>query len=211
MQSSIAEHHKWFDSSLPMIASENLASPAVRRAMSSDFGHRYAEGWVGERVYAGTRYIDEVEFIAMELVKRMFNVKFADVRPISGVVANLAVYTAFTQPGDVVMALPITKGGHISMGPLRGSEGQFIGGTAGAVRGLDVRYLAFDDQNMNVDVDKSLRRMEESRPKLVILGGSVILFPHPVREIAEGCRSIGALLHYDAAHVAGLIAGKRFQ
>ncbi|MEM1520108.1 MAG: serine hydroxymethyltransferase [Candidatus Korarchaeum sp.] len=211
VQSSIAEHHKWFDSSLPMIASENLASPAVRRAMSSDFGHRYAEGWVGERVYAGTRYIDEVEFIAMELVKRMFNVKFADVRPISGVVANLAVYTAFTQPGDVVMALPITKGGHISMGPLRGSEGQFIGGTAGAVRGLDVRYLAFDDQNMNVDVDKSLRRMEESRPKLVILGGSVILFPHPVREIAEGCKSIGALLHYDAAHVAGLIAGKRFQ
>lgn len=211
VQSSLSEHHKWFDSSLPMIASENVASPAVRKALTSDFGHRYAEGWVGERVYAGTKYIDEVERIAMDLLKKLFNVKFADVRPISGVVANLAVYTAFTQPGDVAMALPITKGGHISMGPLRGSEGQFIGGTAGAVRGLDVKYLAFDDHNMNVDVDRSVKRIEENKPKLVILGGSVILFPHPVKEIAEACRSVGALLHYDAAHVAGLIAGKQFQ
>jgi glycine hydroxymethyltransferase len=211
VKSSILEHHKWFDSSLPMIASENVTSPAVRKAMTSDFGHRYAEGWVGERVYAGTKYIDEVESIAMELVKRLFNVKFADVRPISGVVANLAVYTAFTNPGDVAMALPITKGGHISMGPLRGSEGQFIGGTAGAVRGLDVKYLAFDDHNMNVDVDKSIKRIEENKPKLVILGGSVILFPHPVKELSDVCKSVGALLHYDAAHVAGLIAGKQFQ
>ncbi len=211
VKSSILEHHKWFDSSLPMIASENVTSPAVKKAMTSDFGHRYAEGWVGERVYAGTKYIDEVESIAIELVKKLFNVKFADVRPISGVIANLAVYTAFTNPGDVAMALPITKGGHISMGPLRGSEGQFIGGTAGAVRGLDVKYLAFDDHNMNIDVDKSIKRIEENKPKLVILGGSVILFPHPVKELSNVCKSIGALLHYDAAHVAGLIAGKQFQ
>lgn len=209
--SSIEEHHRWFDSSLPMIASENVTSPAVRRAMMSDFGHRYAEGWVGERVYAGTKYIDEVEFLAMNLIKELYSVSYADVRPISGVMANLSVYTALTSPGDVIMALPITKGGHISMGPLKGSKDQFIGGTAGAVRGLDVRYMAFDDENMNIDVDKTLRRMEEYDPKLVMLGGSVILFPQPVRELAEAAKSIGAVVNYDAAHVAGLIAGGKFQ
>ncbi len=209
--SSIEGHHKWFDSSLPMIASENVTSPAVRRAMTSDFGHRYAEGWVRERVYAGTKYIDEVESLAMELIKHIYNVKYADVRPISGVMANLAVYTALTQPGDVVMALPITKGGHISMGPLRGSKGQFIGGTAGAVRGLDVKYIAFDDENMNINVDKTISRMEKYNPRLVMLGGSVILFPQPVNEIAEAAKSMGAVVNYDAAHVAGLIAGGMFQ
>ncbi len=209
--SLMEKHHSWFDSSLPMIASENVTSPAVRRALMSDFGHRYAEGWVGERVYAGTKYIDEVESLAMNLMKELFRVKYVDVRPISGVVANLSVYTAFTQPGDVMMALPITKGGHISMGPLTGSKGQFIGGTAGAVRGLKVKYLAFDDENMNIDVDKSIRRMEKEKPKLVMLGGSVILFPQPVREIVEAARSLGTLVNYDAAHVAGLIAGGKFQ
>ncbi len=194
-----------------MIASENVSSPAVRRAMASDFGHRYAEGWVGERVYAGTKYIDKVESLAMDLIKEIYHVKFADVRPISGVVANLSVYTALTQPGDVVMALPITKGGHISMGPLTGSKGQFIGGTAGAVRGLDVKYIAFDDENMNIDVDKTIKRMEKYNPKLMMLGGSVILFPQPVKEIVEAARSMGALVNYDAAHVAGLIAGGQFQ
>ncbi len=194
-----------------MIASENVSSPAVRKAMASDFGHRYAEGWVGERVYAGTKYIDKVESLAMDLIKEIYHVKFADVRPISGVVANLSVYTALTQPGDVVMALPITKGGHISMGPLTGSKGQFIGGTAGAVRGLDVKYIAFDDENMNIDVDKTIKRMEKYNPKLIMLGGSVILFPQPVKEIVEAARSIKALVNYDAAHVAGLIAGGQFQ
>ncbi len=194
-----------------MIASENVSSPAVRRAIASDFGHRYAEGWVGERVYAGTKYIDKVESLAMDLIKEIYHIRFADVRPISGVVANLSIYTALTQPGDVVMALPITKGGHISMGPLTGSKGQFIGGTAGAVRGLNVRYIAFDDENMNIDVDKTIKRIEKYNPKLMMLGGSVILFPQPVKEIVEVAGSMGALVNYDAAHVAGLIAGGQFQ
>lgn len=209
--SAIEDHHRWFNSSLPMIASENVTSPSVRRALVSDFGHRYAEGWVGERVYAGTKYVDLVESLAMDLIKDLYNVKYADVRPISGVVANLSIYTAFTQPGDTIMALPITKGGHISMGPLKGSKGQFIGGTAGAVRGLDVKYIAFDDENMNIDVDKTISRMEKNKPKLIMLGGSVILFPQPVKEIVEAAKSLGALVNYDGAHVAGLIAGGQFQ
>ena len=193
--SLMREHHNWFDSSIPLIASENVTSWAVREALICDFGHRYAEGWVGERVYAGTRYLDQVEIIAMELAKELFRVKFADVRPISGVVANMSVYAAFTKPGDVMMALPITKGGHISMGPLYGSEGNFIGGTAGAVRGLDVKYIAFDDENLNIDVEKTVKRIEQNKPKLIMLGGSVILFPQPVKEISEAAKTINAVVN----------------
>ena len=81
----LEQHHQWFANSLPLIASENIPSPAVREAVLSDFGNRYAEGWTGERVYAGCRYIDQVEQVCIDLAKQLFNVDFADVRPISGV------------------------------------------------------------------------------------------------------------------------------
>ena len=86
--SSLETHHKWFENSIPLIASENIPSPAVREAVMSDFGNRYAEGWPGERVYAGCTYIDEVETQCMELAQNLFNAEFADVRAVSGVVAN---------------------------------------------------------------------------------------------------------------------------
>jgi glycine hydroxymethyltransferase len=203
-------HHKWFSEGLPLIASENVASAAVREAVASDFGNRYAEGWPGERVYAGCIYIDEVERIAIRLAKQLFDAEFVDVRPISGVNSNVVAYTAFTNPGDVVMALSIPNGGHISYGK---SE---LGGTAGSVRGLKVEYLVFDQECMNVDVDGTIakvRRLETEgvKPKMVILGASVFLFPHPVKELESFFHSIGATVHYDGAHVLGLIAGKRFQ
>ena len=125
--SLLEEHHKWFSSSLPMVASENIPSPAVREAFASDFGNRYAEGWPGERVYAGCTYIDEVELLTIDLAKKLFNAEFADVRPISGVCANLSVYSAFTNPGDRMVALPIPSGGHISHGK------KDFSGTAGLV------------------------------------------------------------------------------
>src|SRR5213594_1894451 len=112
----IEKHHKWFANSIPLIASENIPSPAVREAIISDFANRYAEGWPGERVYAGCIYIDKVEFKCMELAKNLFKAEFVDVRPISGVVANLAIYSAFTDPGDVMLAPSIPSGGHISHG-----------------------------------------------------------------------------------------------
>src|SRR5207249_11962122 len=122
-------HQKWFASSLPLIASENIPSPAVREAILSDFGNRYAEGWPGERVYAGCRYIDQVEQICMDLAKELFRVDFADVRPISGVCANLGGYTTFTTPGGTLMALATRAGGHNTLG----KDEQ--GGTAGSVHG----------------------------------------------------------------------------
>jgi len=206
----LQQHHKWFQESIPLIASENIPSPAVREALTTDFGNRYAEGWPGERVYAGCRFIDQVENKCIELMKKLFKAEFVDVRPISGVVANLAVYTAFTEPGDVMMALPIPCGGHITMGKKE------LGGTAGAVHGLVVEYLPLDYKELNIDADKAKNRMEklveEKRTlKLVMFGASVFPFPHPIKELAETIHSIGATVGYDAAHVAGLIAGGQFQ
>ncbi len=205
------KHHRMFSKSIPLIASENIPSPAVREALASDFGNRYAEGWPGERLYAGCKYIDEVELMAIDLGKRVFRAEFVDVRPISGVVANLVAYSTFAEPGDLMVALAIPHGGHISHGKLK------WGGTAGVVRGLDVERYEFDEDNFQIDVDatakrlKKVEREEKKRPRLFLLGASVFLFPHPVKEIRELANEYGAAVVYDAAHVAGLIAGGKFQ
>jgi glycine hydroxymethyltransferase len=206
----LQKHHELFQRSIPLVASENIPSLAVREVLMSDFGNRYAEGWPGERVYAGCAYIDQAELLCIDLAKRLFKAEFADVRPISGVVANLAVYTAFTEPGDYMLALSIPSGGHISMGKKK------LGGTAGAVHGLNVEYLPLDEKELNINVDDAIKStnvlVKEGRsPKLVMFGGSVLPFPHPVKQLAEYFHNLGLTVAYDAAHVAGLIAGGVFQ
>ena len=207
---NLQKHNKWFENSIPLIASENVPSPAVREAIISDFGNRYAEGWPGERVYAGCTYIDEVEVQCMDLAKRLFKAEFADVRPISGVVANLAIYSAFSNPGDVMIAPSIPAGGHISHGKKEHS------GTAGLVHGLEIEFFAFDPEEMNIDVEKTKAKIQEldkqgKLPKIAMFGGSVFLFPHPVKELADFLKGYNMHINYDAAHVAGLIAGGQFQ
>ena len=206
----LKKHNEFFSESIPLIASENVTSPAVREALVSDFGHRYAEGWPGERIYAGCKYIDQIELITVNLFKRLFKAEFADIRPISGVTANLAVYTAFTEPGDIMMALSIAKGGHISMGKRK------FGGTAGAVKGLIVEYFEFNEETLNIDVDKTKKKVEElekegKKVKIVFFGGSAILFPQPVKELSDFLKAHDIIIAYDAAHVAGLIASGYFQ
>jgi len=206
----LTEHHRWFSECIPLIASENVPSPAVREAIVSDFGNRYAEGWPGERVYAGCLYIDQVENICIELAKMLFRAEFADVRPVSGVCANLAVYSAFTEPNDIMLTLAIPNGGHISMGKKE------LFGTAGLVHGLRVEYLPFDKNEMNIDVDEAKKEIESmvkkgEKPRLAMLGGSLILFPQPVKELSDILHQHDVLVCYDAAHVAGLIAGGQFQ
>lgn len=208
--SKLKDHNKWFENSIPLIASENIPSPAVREAIISDFGNRYAEGWPGERVYAGCVYIDDVEFECMKLAKKLFRAEFADVRPISGVVANLAIYSAFSNPGDVMLAPSIPAGGHISHGKKEHS------GTAGLVHGLEIEFYPFDPEEMTIDVDKTKAKVEELKkvgrlPKIAMFGGSLFLFPHPVKELASFLKSHGMHINYDGAHVAGLIAGGQFQ
>jgi len=173
-------------------------------------GHRYAEGWPGERVYAGCKFIDQIELEAIRLAKVLFKAEFADVRPVSGACANLAVYSTLSDPGDTMMALSIPNGGHISAGKKEFS------GTAGLVHGLDIEYFVFDKENMNIDVDKTKKKLRDlkaagKKVKIVMFGGSLFLFPHPVKDIVDTVLEIGAVPCYDAAHVAGLIAGGKFQ
>src|ERR671933_2222653 len=204
------EHHDWFNKSIPLIASENIPSPAVREAILSDFGNRYAEGWPGERVYAGCTYIDQVEIICNDLAKKLFRAEFADCRATSGVVANLAIYAAFSNPGDYMMAASIPSGGHIS----HGKREHF--GTAGLVHGLNIEHYPFSKEEMTIEVDTTKRRIEEmihdgKAPKIAMFGGSLFLFPHPVKELSDFMHDHNIYINYDGAHVAGLIAGGEFQ
>jgi len=156
-------------------------------------------------------YIDQVERLCIDLAKELFKAEFADVRPVSGVCSNLVIYTVFTNPGDRMLALAIPNGGHISTGR------KDFAGTAGAVHGLEVEYFVFDRKEMNIDVEKTKQKIEKmvneekKPPKLAMFGGSLFLFPEPVKELADTFHGAGANIAYDAAHVAGLIAGGQFQ
>jgi glycine hydroxymethyltransferase len=208
--SLLEEHHRWFSSSIPLIASENVPSPAVREAVASDFANRYAEGWPGERVYAGCLYIDKVEIICNELARAVFGAEFADCRATSGVVANLAIYSAFSGPGDYMLAASIPSGGHIS----HGKKEHF--GTAGLVHGLNIEHYPFSKEEMTIDVDATKKKILEmkadnKKPSIGMFGGSLFLFPHPVKELANFMHENDIYVNYDGAHVAGLIAGGEFQ
>ncbi|HEY7107827.1 MAG TPA: serine hydroxymethyltransferase [Nitrososphaeraceae archaeon] len=208
--SLIEEHHRWFSSSIPLIASENVPSPAVREAVASDFANRYAEGWPGERVYAGCLYIDKVEKICNELAQEVFGAEFADCRATSGVVANLAIYSAFSNPGDYMLAASIPSGGHIS----HGKKEHF--GTAGLVHGLNIEHYPFSKEEMTIDVDGTKKKIlqmkaDNKKPTIGMFGGSLFLFPHPVKELADFMHENDIYINYDGAHVAGLIAGGEFQ
>lgn len=196
----IREHNEMMRNSIPLIASENLTSKAVRMCYLSDFGHRYAEGKVGERYYSGCKFIDEVEKIAIELTKKLFEVDYANVQPISGVVANLAAFFAFTDPGDTIFSISVPCGGHISHDRM----------SAAGLRGLRVFYYPFDIEEMNIDVDGTEKLAKDLKPKLFVLGSSLILRRQPTKEIKEIAEKIDAKVMFDASHVLGLIAGKAY-
>jgi len=206
----IEKQHKWRGSCINLIASENVTSPAVREAIVSDFGHRYAEGLLGgrsngiqlfDRFYQGTRYFDGIEAIAMKLAEDLFGAEHANVVPVSGAIANLTVYNALTHYGDKISGLRVEAGGHISHTHVS---------CAGVIGLKDVPY-AFDEREMNIDVDRSRETLLKEKPRIMMLGASVFLFPHPIRELREVADEINAKIVYDGAHVLGLIAGGRFQ
>lgn len=197
----VRKHHEFYRDSIPLIASENLTSLAVRRFYLSDLGHRYAEGKVGKRYYQGCQFIDEVEAMAIELTKELFEAEHANVQPISGVTANIAAFFALTSPGDKIMSLSVPCGGHISHDRI----------SAAGIRGLKVVYYPFDNETLNIDVDETRKLALKEKPKVFVLGSSLILFPQPCKEISEIAAEIDAKVVYDASHVLGLIAGKQFQ
>lgn len=190
-----------FKYSLPMIASENITSPLVREVLSSDLGHRYAEGQVGHRFYQGCGFVDVIESKCIELAKDVFHAPHVNVQPISGVNCNIAAFFALANPGDKLLALAVPSGGHISHAKY----------SAAGIRGLKIYTHPYDNNTMNIDTDKMIKDIRLIQPKVVMFGASLFLFPHPVKEAREVCDEVGASIVYDAAHVFGLIAGGQFQ
>lgn len=197
----IKDHTNWMKNSINLIASENITSSQVKTALASDLSHRYAEGLAGQRLYEGCKYIDEIEEKTIDLSKKLFNAEFVNVQPISGVTANLATFFAFTKPGDKIMTMSVPMGGHISHENV----------SAAGIRGLKNVFYPFNLEIMNIDADKMQKQIREKEPNIVLLGGSLFLFPHPVKEAVEAAQEVGAKVLYDGAHVLGLIAGGQFQ
>jgi len=201
VEASLSQERWRGGSTLNLIASENRMSPLARALLASDFNHRYAEGDPFNREYQGTGFIDLVEDACVKLASKVFKARFVDVRPISGAIANLAVFYALAKPGDSMMALSIPEGGHVSCEEV---------GAAGC-RGLRVHHLPFSREDLTIDVDRLAELVDRVRPRIVTLGGSLILFPHPVKEVKELVEPYGGVVHYDTAHVLGLMAGGMFQ
>jgi glycine hydroxymethyltransferase len=197
-----AQHHsKRFESAIPLIASENLLSPYAKELLISDLHSRYAEGLPGERYYEGNEDVDHIENVCLDLARRLFRCSFADVRPISGTVANLAVLKGLAEPFELVGTSRLADGAHISSA----SFGAF------GLRSVKPVYYAWDEERMTIDVPRTKEILRAVRPKLCLFGLSLFLFPMPIDELRPTLEEIGARGWYDGAHVLGLIGGGQFQ
>ena len=187
--------------SLPMIASENILSPMVARAVNSDLHGRYAEGLPGKRYYQGCEDFDTIESLGLESARRVFGCRFANIQSTSGTVSNMAALKALAMPGDTITAVSTADGGHISHARM---------GAVG-VRGLNLVTYPWDIDRMEPDIDAACALIRETEPQLALFGQSVFLFPTPLQEMADAAHEVGAKVMYDGAHVLGLIAGGQFQ
>jgi glycine hydroxymethyltransferase len=201
VRSTLDANDRWRASTLNLIASENVLSEAARSVLDSDLLHRYAEGHPGGRYYEGTRFVDEIETLASEAMQRIFRVGWADVRPISGTVANEAVFSRLVPQGAVVVAHTVAGGGHISHARI-GSLGK---------RTREIRAWPTGPDGYSIDIAAARDLIARERPALVVFGRSLFLFPEPVSELREVCAEVGARVFYDAAHALGLVAAGRFQ
>ncbi len=185
------------NTTLQLIASENFASPAVLEASGSVLTNKYAEGYPGKRYYGGNVHVDEVEDLARERVKALFGADHANVQPHSGANANMAVYQALLEPGDTVLGMSLDHGGHLTHGSPVNASGILYNFVSYGVTKSDER----------IDYDELRDRARECRPRMIVAGATAyprIIDPAPFREIAN---EVGAMLMFDAAHIAGLIAG----
>lgn len=180
-----------------LIASENHCSPAVLEATGSILTDKYAEGYPGKRYYGGCEHVDEAEDLARDRVKRLFGAEHANVQPHAGAMANMAAYAAVLQPGDPVLAMNLSHGGHLTHG----------GGFNFSGKLYHFDWYGLDEETQQIDYDAMERQAKEFKPKLLVAGASAYprLFDFPrLRAIAD---SVGALFMFDMAHVAGLVAG----
>ena len=198
---AVRDSGKHYASSLPMIASENILSPLVAKAVASDLHGRYAEGLPGKRYYQGCDDFDTIETLGIGAAKRVFNCNFVNIQSISGTVSNIAALKALSKPGDSITAVSTADGGHISHANM---------GAVG-VRGLNLHTYPWDEDRMEPDLDAAARLIREVQPSVSLFGQSVFLFPTPLRELSDAAHEVGASVMYDAAHVLGLVAGGVFQ
>jgi glycine hydroxymethyltransferase len=180
---------------IELIASENYVSAAVREAAASVLTNKYAEGYPGRRYYGGCEYVDEVENIAVERLKRLFGVEYANVQPHSGAQANMAVYFSALSPGDVVMGTALDHGGHLT----HGSKVNFTG------KMYDIVPYRVRKDTERFDYDEIRALARERRPKMIVAGWTA--YPRIVdwKAFADVAREVGAILMVDIAHVSGLI------
>ncbi len=181
---------------IELIASENFVSEAVMQAMGSHLTNKYAEGYPAARYYGGCQYVDEVENLAIERAKKLFGAEHANVQPHSGSQANVAVYLALLNPGDTILGMDLSHGGHLTHGSRASISGKYF----------NACFYGVDPETETINYDKVLERAEECRPKIIIAGASA--YPRFIdfkrmREIAD---EVGAYLMVDMAHIAGLVA-----
>ena len=184
---------------IEMIASENFTSYAVLEAMGSALTNKYAEGYPAHRYYGGCEHVDEVESIGIARAKELFGAEYANIQPHSGASANIGVYFALLSPGDKVMGMSLSEGGHLTHGSKANISGKYY----------DFVSYGIDHTSEYIDYDVVLSIAKEERPKLIVAGASA--YPRKIdfakfRAIAD---EVGALLMVDMAHIAGLVAGKQ--
>ena len=181
---------------LELIASENIVSKAVLEAQGSVLTNKYAEGYPGKRYYGGCEFVDEVETLAIERAKKLFGAAYANVQPHSGAQANMAVFFALLQPGDTVMGMNLTDGGHLTHGSPVNMSGKYF----------NIVPYGVTKETETIDYDALEKQAEECKPKLIVAGASayarVIDFPR----LSEIAKKVGAYLMVDIAHIAGLVA-----
>ena len=196
---TVRNHEEWRGKNcLNLIPSENAMSPTVRSVLSSDLGQRYTSR---DKFYMGTRFTDEIERQGEQLAKQVFGAETADLRPLSGHIADLTILALHTKPDDLIMCVSASDGGY--PGIWRKGAPSFLK--------LKVAGLPFSKKDMNIEVEKAAELVEKKRPRMVVLGASLILFPHPMRALTRVTREVGAHIAYDGSHVLGLIAGGEFQ
>lgn len=181
---------------LVLIASENYTSRAVMEAQASVMTNKYAEGYPGSRYYGGCEYVDKVEELAVKRAKRLFGSEHANVQPHSGSQANMSVYLSFLKPGDIIMGMDLSQGGHLS----HGSPSSFSG-----MLYRSVPY-GLDERTQEIDYDNLRKLAKQHKPKLIIAGGSAYPRLIDFHKFSEISQETGSLLMADMAHIAGLVA-----
>ena len=184
---------------LELIPSENYVSKAVREANASIFTNKYSEGYPGKRYYGGQMYTDIVENIAIERAKKLFDAGFANVQPLSGGPANLALYHALMEPGDCILGMDLSHGGHLTHGNPT---------TVAAKLFRFVRYKMKNTETGEIDYDELATVARKERPKVILAGFSAYTRDLDYKKFVEIAREVGAITVADMAHIAGLIAGK---